>query len=372
MAESVGVRITDEAVEALRKDLGVERKLEQYNTVATEDAIRHYALGAGDDNPRWCDPDYAAGTRWGGVTALPTFVMSCGFPRSRGLAGVHALFTGIDLHCHVPLKAGTPIRATASLHDLIERQGRYAGRQFQQIYETKYRDPDGQVLSTLHSHVFRIEREKGKSTGKYKDIQPQSYTDEDLATIEAQLDQEKAARRGAEPRYFEDVKIGDPMTPVIKGPLTVTDCICFLMGFGYLFVRAHRQWHEFRRAHPRAGIKNSHGIWDVPERVHWEDEFAQKIGMPAAYDYGNQRCAWFDHAIHDWMGDDGWLRRLSVRVSGPNFIGDTTWLKGTVSALDPVEACVTVDMEAVDQRGRVNATGMAEVVLPRRNPATAP
>ncbi len=75
--------------------------------------------------------------------------------------------------------------------------------------------------------------------------------------------------RGGKPRYWEEVAVGDLVGPVIKGPLTVTDCICFLMGFGYLFVRAHRQWHEFRRSHPSAGIKNSRGIWDVPERVHW-------------------------------------------------------------------------------------------------------
>jgi acyl dehydratase len=66
------------------------------------------------------------------------------------------------------------------------------------------------------------------------------------------------------------------------------------------------------------------------------------------------------------MGDDGWLRRLKVRISAPNFFGDVTWVKGKVTAIDAAESCVFVDMEAVDQRGRVTATAQAEVILPKK------
>jgi acyl dehydratase len=358
--------ITDEALDKLRRVMGQEFPLtEQFNTVATPDAIRHYAIGTGDDNPRFFSEDYARQTKWGGILAHPTFIMTCGFARSQGLPGVHALFAGIDLQCHEPVRAGTKISAKASLHDLIERSGQYAGRQFQQIYETKYRDEEGKLLSTLHSYTFRTDRQTAKKEGKYSRIERQYWTDEELEKVEADIEQERGRRRGNLPFFWEDVKVDDTVGPIVKGPLTVTDCICFLIGMGYFFIRAHRQWHEFRALHPKAGIKNSYGIWDVPERVHWEDEMPQKIGMPGAYDYGNQRVAWFDHLIHDWMGDDGWMRRLKVRVSAPNFIGDVTWLKGRVTAKDDATSCVFVDMEAVDQRGRVTATAQAEVILPR-------
>jgi len=94
--ERITARITDEAVEALRAEIGREISIPQYNTTASEDAIRHYALGLGDDNPLWTDRSYAANTWRGGITALPTFVMSCGFPRSRGLAGIRRLGGGAD------------------------------------------------------------------------------------------------------------------------------------------------------------------------------------------------------------------------------------------------------------------------------------
>ncbi len=364
--QAVGTKITEEALASLRATIGVETGIPQYNHVISEDAARHYALGIGDDNPRWHDNQYAAKTPWGGIVAMPTFVMSCGFARSRGLPGVHGLFTGIDLECHKPLKAGLRIEAKTALHELIQHQGRYAGREFQQVAVTRYRDGDGELLSSLYSHAFRTERKQGAKGGKYSEIKRQSYTDDDYKRFEAQHASELRNRRGSNTLFFEDVKVGDPVPTVLKGPLTVTDCIAFLMGFGYVYVKAHRQWNDFRLRHPGAGIKDSYGVWDIPERVHWEEELAKEIGMPTAYDYGPQRIAWFDHAIHDWMSDDGWLRRLRVSLRAPNFIGDCTWIKSEVKSIDPADGSVVIDMKGEDQRGRVTALGTAEVVLPRR------
>ena len=71
-------KITDRGLEDLRKRIGVKitDTLEPWCHEATRDGIRHYAHGIGDDNPLWCDPDYAAGTRWGGIVAPPsTFIV---------------------------------------------------------------------------------------------------------------------------------------------------------------------------------------------------------------------------------------------------------------------------------------------------------
>lgn len=359
--------ITDEAVELLRREIGKESPIPQFNTVASEDAIRHYALGLGDDNPLWLDPEHAARTWRGGVTAMPTFVMTCGFPRSRGLAGVHGLFSGIDLVCHKPIKAGTKIRAATGLHDLVEKTGRYAGRTFQQVARTRYIDDEsGEVLSELFSHAFRTDRKAGGKKGKYAELQRQSYTEETLQPIIDHYREERKMRRSGTPRYFEEVHVGDEIFPLAKGPLTVTDCICFLIGFGYIYVKAHRVFYDFLDRHPGAGPKDTFGVPDVPERVHWEESLAKSIGMPTAYDYGPQRIGWFDHCVHDWMGDDGWLRRLKVRLSQPNFIGDTSWIQGTVTAKSEEDRSVTIEMKCVDQRDRVTATGEAVVALPTR------
>jgi acyl dehydratase len=364
-ADGSGGIISSEAIERLRDEIGIESGLPQFNTEATHDAVRHYAFGRGDDNPLYCDPSYAKTTHHGGVIAPSTFILSCGFPRSRGLPGVHGLFTGIDLECHHPIKAGTAIQATTALHDVKERQGRFAGRQYQQTSVTRYRDPGGRVLSTLYSHAFRMERGKAGRSDKFAGLERKAYDQEELGQIEAAYDGEIAARRGGQPRYWQDVEIGETLPVMVKGPLTVTDNIAFLIGFGTVFVRAHRLWHDFRKRHPGAGVKDAHGVWDVPERVHWDEELARSIGMPGPYDYGPQRISWFDHHVSDWMGDHGWLRRLKVSLTAPNFVGDTTWLGGQVGA-KPAPGRVTLDLAAWDQRGRTTATASVEVDLPCR------
>ncbi|CAN0454113.1 unnamed protein product, partial [Phaeothamnion confervicola] len=224
-------------------------------------------------------------------------------------------------------------------------------------------------LTTLYSHTFRTERMQVEKGRKYADIQPQTYTDEDLAPIEAAYRQELVNRRGTRTLHYEDVEVGDAIGEIVKGPLTITDCICFVSGFGWVYAMPHRQWYEYRQRHPGVGSKDEkkkRGIWDVPERVHWEEDYAKAIGMPTVYDYGPQRIAWFDHAVSDWMGDDGWVRRLHVTLRAPNFIGDTTWIRGSVKAKVDADACVELELRAEDQRGRVTALGGAEVVLPRR------
>lgn len=357
--------ITDEAITALRASIGKKSGLPQFNEYVTIDTVRHYVLGRGDDNPLYCDPQYAASARYGDIIAPPTFVLTCGFPRSRGLPGVHGLFTGIDLECHRPITAGTKVIATTALHNIEERKGRYAGRQFQQTSATEYHDSDGRLLSTLYSHAFRMERSQAKKSDKFAGLERKTYDEADLAAIEAAYERERMERRGGVPRYWDDVEVGESLSDMVKGPLTVTDNIAFLVGFGTVFIRAHRQWHEFRKRHPGAGVKDRHGVWDVPERVHWDEDLAAAIGMPGPYDYGPQRIAWFDHRIADWMGDDGWMRRLSVSLRAPNFVGDTTWIRGQVTAKHD-DGSITIELIAQDQRGRQTATASAVVELPRR------
>lgn len=360
-----GARISPEAIEQLRAEIGRESGLPQFNTGASLDAVRHFAFGRGDDNPLYCDPGYAKASHYGCVIAPSTFILSCGFPRSRGLPGVHGLFTGIDLECHHPIKAGTAITATTALHELKERQGRFAGRQYQQTSVTRYRDAEDRVLSTLYSHAFRMERGKAGRSDKFAGLERKVYEEDELAEIEAAYERETANRRGDRPRYWQDVEIGETLPVMAKGPLTVTDNIAFLIGFGTVFVRAHRLWHDFRKRHPGAGVKDAQGVWDVPERVHWDEDLARSIGMPGPYDYGPQRISWFDHHVSDWIGDHGWLRRLKVSLIAPNFVGDTTWLSGKVEA-KPADGQVTLQLAARDHRGRTTATATAEVELPCR------
>ena len=71
-------KITEQGLDDLRRRIGVKitDTLEPWCHEATRDNIRHYAHGIGDDNPLWCDPDYAAKSSHGGIIALPSFLFS--------------------------------------------------------------------------------------------------------------------------------------------------------------------------------------------------------------------------------------------------------------------------------------------------------
>jgi hypothetical protein len=64
--------ITEDALERIRQRIGVPvPRRHPHISLASQDAIRHFAYGMGDDNPLWIDPAYAAATRYGGIIAPP-------------------------------------------------------------------------------------------------------------------------------------------------------------------------------------------------------------------------------------------------------------------------------------------------------------
>jgi len=359
----------DEEVEVtkLRARIGQPYTPMQHNTVVTRDSIRHYVHGYGDDNPLYAGED-SPGSRRDDIRAPSTYFLTCGFPRSFGLRGFHGLFAGIDLKVSVPARPGMVISASTVMSALDEREGRYAGHAYIQRFQTTYTDQEGTTLATLESYAFRTSRTSGSTSKKYAAETRATYTPEEIADISAQYLQEAGSRRGSQPLFAEDLSAGDPIPKIIKGPLTVTDNIAWTIGFGPVYVMAHRRWYRFRNDHPNAATLDEYGVPDVPERVHWDSDLAQRIGIPAPYDYGPQRIAWIEHAVTDWMGDHGELRRIAVQLRAPNYVGDVTSICGNLTKVerDGDRGVVELALSAVDQRGRATATGVVELTLPFR------
>ena len=369
-------KITGQSMADLRRRIGVpiENTLEPWCHEATRDNIRHYAHGIGDDNPLWCDPAYGPKTRWGGMVALPSFL----FATSRiisgyvgGLPGIHAMWAGADLNWHGWFRRGDEISVTAHLKDLVTHQTRFAGRSVQQIYHAEFRNQDGTLIADGDSWCFRTERDTARELGtkydKAKATAPMRYDQAELEKIWSLYRDEQV--RGAEPRYIEDVAVGDVVSPMAKGPMTVTGYIGYAQGWGGLYIRANKlAWKQLEK-HPGLGIANKFGIPDVPERVHWEDDLATDVGTPAAYDYGPERCSWLTHHITNWMGDAGFLAQHRSQIRRHNPVGDWITINGQVSAITADangSPLVEITQEARTQTGELSATGVALVRLPSR------
>jgi acyl dehydratase len=368
-------RITDESLAALRQLVGlpVEETVEPWCTEATRDSIRHWAHGIGDDNPLWCDPAYAAASAHGCLVAPPSFVFALNRSFSgyvAGLPGVHAMFAGIDVTWHRPIRLGDRFTTRTHLRDLIEHRTRFAGRAIQQIYRCEFYREGGELLAQGDSWCFRTERDTAREQGtKYDEVKaktPVRYSREKLAEIHALYASEEV--RGARPRFIEEVDVGDRLPRMVKGPMTVTGFIAFAQGWGGLYIRANKlAWKQLQK-HPGLGIPNRFGIPDVPERVHWEDELARLVGTPAAYDYGPERCSWMSHQLTNWMGDEGFLKHHHVEIRRHNPVGDTLYIEGEVRRTFAEDGAhyAEIAQRAVNQDGELSVTAKATVRLPSR------
>ena len=359
-------QLTDEAVAALRAKIGEPvRRGRPFVTELNADAIRAYAFGIGDRNPLWTDPEYAPD---GPLRAPPSILFAMDRILSgyvMGLPGIHAMFAGADLRFERPLVAGDRLTPTARLKELIERPSKFAGRSFQQIYEVGFRDEAGELVASGDSYCFRTERDTARERGKYEEIRIE-WTPDQIAEIAQRYRDEESRRRGAQPRYVEDVGVGDSVAPVTKGPYTATTAIAYLLGWGGLYVRAHGDAFDLFDRHPALGIPNEHGVPEPPERVHWDPDLARRVGVPGAYDYGPERVSWMGHVVTDWIGDAGIVRRLKVEVRRHNVLGELVTCEGKVSSVDPATGTVELELSATNQDGHESARGSAEVVLPRR------
>jgi acyl dehydratase len=368
-------KITDQDLAELRRRIGepIENTLEPWCYEATRDNIRHYAHGIGDDNPLWCNPTYAANTKYSGIIAPPSFL----FATSRiisgyvgGLSGVHAMWAGADWTWHVPVRRNDEIRTTAFLKELVEHETRFAGRAIRQVYHVKFYNQKEELVAEADSWCFRTDRDLAREQGtKYREVKEKPrkiYTREEIAAIYALYEQEEI--RGANPRYFEDVRVGDTLPVMVKGPMTVTGFIAFAQGWGGLYIRANKlNWRQVAK-HPGLGIPNRFGIPDCPERVHWEEDFAHVVGTPGAYDYGPERCSWLTHHITNWMSDDAWLRRATSKIRRHNPEGDTLTFGAKVvgKRMEAGAHLVDIEQEARNQDGELSVIGTAIVELPAR------
>jgi acyl dehydratase len=368
-------KITDETLDDLRRRIGIPIKdtLEPWCHEATRDNIRHYAHGIGDDNPLWCDPDHAAKSRFGAIVAPPSFLFACDRIISGyvgGLPGVHAMWAGADWTWHLPIKRNDELRTEAHLKDLIEHQTRFAGRAVQQIYHVKFYNQQDELVAEADSWCFRTDRDHAREEGtKYEDLKaksPRRYTEAELQKVWDTYAAEEI--RGATPRYFEDVRVDEPLPTMAKGPMTVTGFIAFAQGWGGLYIRANKLAWKMIHRHKGLGIPNRFGIPDCPERVHWEPEFAHMVGAPGAYDYGPERCSWLTHHMTNWMGDDGFLRRATCKIRRHNPEGDLLFIDGKVTGkrVENGRHLVDIEQSAVNQDGELSVLGTGTVELSAR------
>jgi acyl dehydratase len=138
-------------------------------------------------------------------------------------------------------------------------------------------------------------------------------------------------------RYYQDVAVGDEVSPLVKEP-TTTQLVLW------------------------AGAVGDY----MP--IHYDKDYAQSRGLSGVIVHGQLVGAFLGQLMTDWVGEQGALRKLSCSYKGMNYPGEAVTCKGEVTKkyVENGEHFVECSLWAENPKGEKTASGMAIVILPSR------
>src|SRR5690606_6074518 len=221
--------IKDEDIERARLLIGHDTAggSREYYSEASRDGIRNFAVSYGDDNPLYTDFDYGKDTRWGDQIA-PGMIINClsnptfGDPvpeeirkKTKGLfSGVHVFVSGQSTEWYRPIYVGDELYGFGGTESVEEKKSEFAGRSVIRIHRGVRINQRGEIVAINRMLAIMTERKASRERGKNMDIEPASYTPDDIAEIDAIYAAEQ--RRGPETRWFEDVEVGEELPKMAK------------------------------------------------------------------------------------------------------------------------------------------------------------
>ena len=138
--------------------------------------------------------------------------------------------------------------------------------------------------------------------------------------------------------YYEDVAVGDEITPLIKQPTT----------------RQLVMW---------AGASGDYNP------IHYDKDFAQSQGLPGVIVHGALAGSFLCQLITDWIGERGVVHSFSCSYRGMNFPGEVLTCRGEVTKKYVVDGKhhVECDIRVENPKGEKTVPGRAIVIVPSRD-----
>jgi len=172
--------------------------------------------------------------------------------------------------------------------------------------------------------------------------------------------------RGAEPRRWEEVKVGERIPYIIKGPTTAIKRVGGRAAGVGAWYHGHGEAIDQPEKWPALFFTNQHGAPEPVMGAEWSHAWSQRfLHVPGAKEANSERVHWTAQMLTNWQGDDGFLRRLDLKFPTINMMGDITRCYGKVTGKRVEEGKKVVDIEVwnMNQLGDIVAKGSAEVVL---------
>jgi acyl dehydratase len=350
------------------------------NEWVTTDTIRHFADGSGDRNPLWRSQDYARGTRWGGIIAPPTYTDHIIQPYSGSMREDEyiprfetwfSLPYGSTRQLFRVIRPGDRFRAVQTYLGLKEIEPTRPGcRQFEETVRRTLINQREEIVA-VHDrymdvvvnfkvdddHPYWMKRRKRRLTDKERDDIQRGYDEE--------------TRRGAEVLYWDDVTVGEEIKPLTVGPISVYDvaaCYTAIPGHAVAF---DLEWERIKLVPDFHWFDPDINFWTCGGICHFQDDkgHANIFDGGAAVGFYCQVEWVVGRMICNWMGDDGFVKKLDNRFPVYPIVGDVLRCQGRVTGkyLDGNEHLVDLDLVCKNQDGLVLMPGSATVRLPSRS-----
>ena len=188
----------------------------EFLTRATPDAMRNFARSYGDDNPLFTSEDYATTTRWGGQISAPMIPIALNRPlygdrpkeriKRPSFRGIHVFVSGSAWQWFRPLQDGDSLYSFGGTESVVEKKSEFAERSILMTYASVKMNQRAEIVAISRTLAIYTERKAAREKGKYAAIEPATYSEEDLARIDAvYADEEPRARRRATSRTCTSV-----------------------------------------------------------------------------------------------------------------------------------------------------------------------
>src|SRR5690606_30242891 len=139
--------------------------------------------------------------------------------------GIHVFVSGSTWNWYRPIYAGDKLYSFGGTESVVEKRSEFAERSLLITYVSVKMNQRAEIVAISRTLAIHTERKTAREKGKYSDIQPASYTDEDIAKIAggvvAGLHPARSGRRGDLDRtygsaefceeFLDDVVVGDDM-----------------------------------------------------------------------------------------------------------------------------------------------------------------
>lgn len=336
-------------------------------------SVSRLVEATGDENPLYLDVCHGARSWWRTLIAPPWFVLGIIVPESTGaLSAKNQDVDVVDVLSRVELAWVDHIRLGDRVSGNLEIVGAEPAPScgddaLEIISHATYRR-EGRRVATATGVVrlfpLRLDRDL------FVDREMHAYTPAEIERIEAALAKEPPAR-GPRPRFHADVVAGEPLPETVRGPFTWSEFITWSIAEGRPAPAGNLR---YRNLLTQPGHARPHGatLWPVSDRRQARHDLlaCKDVGFAAPCARAPFIVALAAQHITTWMGDDAFLRRLSVSLEEPVLYGDTIWLTGQVRDTFVEEtggrrySAVSVESCAVNQLGTHAFHATAVVYLP--------